>query len=833
MHPIDDDGPARAGRAPIVTSLLMLALPTMAFAQTVRGAVVAERTGEPLAGAFVVLVDEVGDRGNGVLAGPDGRFTIRAAAPGRYRLVTELIGFASTSTELLDLQPGPAVEYTIEVPVQAVDLAEIRVTGEARCESRPGAGAETFRLWEEARKALQVTQWGEEQRALRMQIRQYDRQLSPRGHAVREASERSRTGYYDRSPYESRPAEELDRLGYIREVGDNQYDYFGPDAEVLLSDVFMDTHCFRVVDAPDDEPGLIGLAFEPVRGRDLPDVEGVLWVDRGSAELRRLDFTYTRVPFADVRPDAAGGRVSFQRLATGMWIVDSWRIRMPLMALKQEPAWRSAQPTMEVVALNETGAEVQSVRGPDGTVLAQAAGATLYGTVFDSISAQPLSDATVELVGTERTTRTSMDGTYRFTDLPSGVYDVRFLHPELDLLGVDPAPSSVALESGQAVRLPLAIPSGPGIADAICGPEAGGAPAALVYGVVSDETETWPVRDAVVRLDATDGSAGRPRTVTADSQGVFRICVTPEAGRGLRVLGFRPGNAAAALAADPGPEASQTAVELAVDPPDIYRADLSVPVAAATVTATWSNVLTGAVVEESSHDPVAGATITLADSLGQPLASAVSDEAGHFRFAHPGQGSTFRLTVGHLGYAEASGEVTFGSRDELDIELVMAPRAIEIDPIVVVERRRDFLADRGYYLRKQRGLGRFIERETIERLRPSRIVDVLRREPGVQVLGEGLGQDIQFMGMKRAGGWSDNALMGGSGTGGIQCRPAIYLDGGLIRPGGDSEGYTHLNDVVPPELIEAIEMYRRVSEVPARFAGSGSTCGVVAIWTTR
>ena len=819
---------------PTLLALSALVLPSMLAAQTVTGVVIEERTREPLSGAFVVLEDSTGERTGGVLTDARGRFSVQAAAPGRYRLVAELIGFASTATGLLELTAGRAIEQVIEVPVQAVDLSGIRVTTEARCQPRPGSGPETFQLWEEARKALQVTSWAEQQGALRMQIREYTRQLSPGGHAVRDASDRARTGYYDRSPYRSRPAEELERLGYVRQAGENQYDYFGPDADVLLSETFMDSHCFRVVEGPDGEPELVGLAFEPIRGQDRPDVEGVLWVDRGTAELRRLDFTYTRLPFASGRVPEAGGRVEFQRLTTGTWIVSRWRIRMPVMAMKQQPAWRSGQPELEVMALNETGAEVQSVSASDGTVLAEAAGATLYGTVHDSVAGEPLSDALVELEGADRTTRTAVDGTYRFTDLPSGTYTVRFRHPFLDLLGIEPEPVRVALDAGQAARVPLAVPSGPAIAEAFCGDrsEAGLSPALLV-GVVSDESGTWPLRDAIVRIDPASG-AGAARTLTTDSAGVFRTCIEPAAGAPLRVAGFRPGQAAGALVADPAPETGETTVSVVVDAPGVYRTDLSVAVPAATITATWRNVLTGRVVEDRSREPVVGAAVTLADSAGGTVTTAVSDEEGRFQFPHPGVGTRYGLKAERLGYAPVEGAIAFTRRDQLDVELVMAPRAIELDPIVVVERRHDYLADVGYYMRKDRGLGRFVERDAIERYRPTRLTDILRRQPGVTIQGEGMGQDVQFMGMTRAAGFVGNSLLGASGTGGLRCRPSVYLDGALVRPGGDtSAGYVQLNEVVDPELVQAIEVYRRVSEVPPRYGGMEAACGVIAVWTTR
>ncbi len=805
-----------------------LGLPAQTAAQTVRGSVVDEGTGEPLVGAFIVLVDGEGQRHEGVLTNTDGRFVLLASRPGTYRLVAELIGYASTESGWLDLAAGSVETYAMEVPVQAVSLAGIAVRSESRCRPQPGSGPGTAELWEEARKALEVTRWGEQEDALNMRIVQYSRELSPNAHSVREASQQSRTGYFDQSPYVSRPAEELDRLGYIRAVGENEYDYFAPDAGVLLSETFLSNHCFRIVEASGEDEGLVGLGFEPVRGRDVPDIEGTLWLDQGTAELRRLDFRYTELPFRGVTSDEAGGRVEFERLGNGMWIVDRWRLRMPLVALQQQPGWRSAQPKLEVVALNEIGAEVQRVVDLDGNVLAQAEAATLYGEVWDSVAGEPLANATVTLEGTERRTNTSVDGTYRFNDLEAGTYTVTFSHPAVEVLGLEPTPRRVAVESGRAARLPLAVPDGRRIAEAVCAQEDG--PRSFVYGRVMDAGLTWPVSGAVVRLDP---GAGEPRTTTADDSGVFQFCVAPRPDP-VRVTAFRPSDAVRALSASAGDQVASAGLEVAAAEATTIRADLTVDAPEARVTATWSNVIRGTVVTEGGGDPLPGAAVTMTDTMGRPITTVVSNDDGAFQLPHPGQGTRFRLQAEHIGYADVTGAVDFGTRDELAVELVMATRAIELEPIVVVERRRDFLADMGYYFRKERGLGHFIERTDIERHRPADLTDIVRRTPGVSVQGLGMSRDILMVGAFRAGGWEERTIMGGSGTGGRDCNPAVFLDGALARPGGtESRQYTPFNQIVDPDMVEAIEVYRRATEVPARFSGEWATCGVIAVWTTR
>jgi hypothetical protein len=152
---------ARHASFQILVPVLLGVFAATAAAQTVVGRVVDDGTLEPLSAAFVVLQDQDGQRRGGVLTGTDGRFVVRAPAPGTYRLVTEMIGYAGVTSEDVELAAGQTVERTIRVPVRAIALDGIQVAAGARCRPRPGSGPETARLWDEARKALEVASWSE------------------------------------------------------------------------------------------------------------------------------------------------------------------------------------------------------------------------------------------------------------------------------------------------------------------------------------------------------------------------------------------------------------------------------------------------------------------------------------------------------------------------------------------------------------------------------------------------------------------------------------------------------------------------------------------------
>ncbi|MCK5489899.1 MAG: hypothetical protein KAI98_07915, partial [Gemmatimonadetes bacterium] len=135
--------------------------------------------------------------------------------------------------------------------------------------------------------------------------------------------------YAGRHPWRSVPITELEEHGYAREAEEGTY-FYGPDGEVLLSDQFLDSHCFRYRTGDDDI--VVGLAFEPVRQvDDRVDVDGVLWLNRETSQLRTLEFRYTGIE----RPTHLGtgpgpyGQMEFDQLPDGGWIVRDWWIRTP------------------------------------------------------------------------------------------------------------------------------------------------------------------------------------------------------------------------------------------------------------------------------------------------------------------------------------------------------------------------------------------------------------------------------------------------------------------------------------------------------------------------
>ncbi|MBI4539441.1 MAG: carboxypeptidase regulatory-like domain-containing protein [Gemmatimonadetes bacterium] len=366
--------PLRRGltlRCPLLVAVLFCAaLPLAGFkavsAQTVRGELVEEGTGYAIVGAFTTLLDEREEAVARWLTDAEGRFLLRAPGPGLYRVRVERIGYAGVDSPSLDLLADSVLPYRMAVRAEAVRLEGIEVEGERRCASRPDRNAETARVWDEARKALELAAWAERQRLFRYTVRRYVREVDPATLQVRRDSTWYHEGVY-RQPFVSMSAERLSTHGYVVASEDRTVVYYAPDALVLLSEPFLEDHCFRTQAGTGRRRGLIGLAFEPIPGRPVTEVTGVLWIDRTTAELRDVEIGYTGrgLPVAG---DRASGWIRFERLPSGAWIVRRWWIRMPLVRRAFD---RFAGPSgrEEVVTLREEGGEVVQIFTPDGELL--------------------------------------------------------------------------------------------------------------------------------------------------------------------------------------------------------------------------------------------------------------------------------------------------------------------------------------------------------------------------------------------------------------------------------------------------------------------------------
>ena len=307
---------------------ILLILPPPARAQTVRGKVVEDSVLLPVPGAFVTLRDTAGLVVAGSLTDSSGTFQLTGKA-GKYTLHVERLGYRSFSTAVFRLDTTQVRE--LRVSSAPVALPSLSIEARRKCKPANALGPEEILIWEELRKSLAVADWTATESGITYDIREYDlwRGLDNLD-VVERLNEKRYTVRTNHNPMATISPDSMLKRGFIIPVKDAASwqatdKYFAPDARLLLSSAFQETHCFAIeTDAA--RPGMVGFAFEGTGAIKPYDVEGVLWLDRSTHELRRLEFGYNRLPHSIPR-NRIRGAVEFVRLPSGRWLTSAWWMR--------------------------------------------------------------------------------------------------------------------------------------------------------------------------------------------------------------------------------------------------------------------------------------------------------------------------------------------------------------------------------------------------------------------------------------------------------------------------------------------------------------------------
>jgi hypothetical protein len=488
--------------------------------QEVRGTVVEGGSDTPVQGAMVVLLEGEVTLARG-LTGADGTFRISVERPGRYELRVDRIGYLSTYTQPFDLPDGGTIVRTVESQVEAVVLSGISVEASGRCELRPEEGRATAILWEEARKALETATWTSERGVYRFAWTRFRRELGPDARSV-VSEERTVRSERLPQPFVSVDAEILARDGFLRDDGDGLR-YAAPDASVLLSDAFLDTHCFRVASGRDGDEELVGLRFEPVPGRSLPEVEGILWLGARTGRLRSLEYAYVNLPW-DIGEHRAGGELFFEGLPNGTWIVHEWSIRMPRLVERRSGAGQLVG--HEVLGYRVDGSVVNVVATVAGEIVdRQSQPGAVLGIVADSLG-QPAAGARVWIAGTDFVAETGRDGRFAFAGVGEGTWSVGATLPSLERVGHPGTFAEIGIERGSSGELRMELPSARTAALTRCEAPSPDDPPTVLVGRVVDEAGR-PVAGAAVRALWSAGMTQEGVGLESDANGRFVVCGFP------------------------------------------------------------------------------------------------------------------------------------------------------------------------------------------------------------------------------------------------------------------------------------------------------------------
>lgn len=238
-----------------------------------------------------------------------------------------------------------------------------------------------------------------------------------------------------------------------------------------------------------------------------------------------------------------------------------------------------------------------------------------------------------------------------------------------------------------------------------------------------------------------------------------------------------------------------------------------------------AQTIRGKVVDQADGQPLRAASVLLLDSAGKEAAKIIlTDTAGMFRISAP-DGGRYRMQVSLIGYnGGTSDTVTVQDHERIDVELQLSTQAIALAPLVVKAKKKlpDHLEIVGFNERRKAGFGYFVGRNLIKRIRVGTLLDVLRLVPGVVV---------------SPGGFSGRGEVSMARSSSLRCRPTVYLDGVPVQSGGSGAGSRlglpdpRIEDLIEPDDMAAVEVYRGESEAPMQFGGKQTRCGVILIWS--
>ena len=312
--------------------------------------------------------------------------------------------------------------------------------------------------------------------------------------------------------------------------------------------------------------------------------------------------------------------------------------------------------------------------------------------------------------------------------------------------------------------------------------------AVRVTGRVIDAADGRPLAGAVVVLEGTDFR------VETDADGRFELNRVARGAYRLRLShpGYEP-------KADDFPVMRDGGVVVVMRPLAVEDDNLVTGIMGTLTASTDGSPLVGAAVRVDS-----GRRGVLTDDRGNFMVDELAPGPHVVEFAQIGY-ATRRDTVRVL-----PGRVT-------TVEASLSADPVRLDPLkVVVERREAALQDAGFYERRARGFGRFMDRELIEMRAPVEMTDLFAGLTGVTV--ETIGTSRRVVLRSGRVGLSDG-----------YCYPRVFLDNILVHEGGGVAA--GIDDLVNPDAVAGLEIYPSSAGLPARYASMSAGCGLILIWT--
>ena len=247
--------------------------------------------------------------------------------------------------------------------------------------------------------------------------------------------------------------------------------------------------------------------------------------------------------------------------------------------------------------------------------------------------------------------------------------------------------------------------------------------------------------------------------------------------------------------------------------------------------AAQGGIIRGTIVEAGTGRPVSDATVELVDGVSR-LAIVMTDSTGAFTL-QTASGRDAVLAVSRIGFTTHRRGIRLLGRVDNIGSIQLAPSAVKLDPIDV-PLESGVLEDRlkAYMHRRQLGAGYFLNEDRLKTATGAPLSQLLRMVPGIEVTNRAtaFGPLVFTNGNQIQNQLSPFRPQGSTPNSQRQIGPCpmqLYIDGRHFST--QDMGI----DIILPEDLIGVEIFRSVAELPAEFGGIHARCGVVSVWTRR
>lgn len=249
-------------------------------------------------------------------------------------------------------------------------------------------------------------------------------------------------------------------------------------------------------------------------------------------------------------------------------------------------------------------------------------------------------------------------------------------------------------------------------------------------------------------------------------------------------------------------------------------------------------IVRGVLYDDSTGAPLRGTVMLVDPATDAPVVYSPTDSLGTFELK--ARDGAYRIAAIHEGYTRiVSAPVTLRSGERMTIRVPIASSGDPRHQIGVVEHVRPAeaapgtgtptaLDHSGYAGRKLSGLGLHYDRRDFEKSTAATLGEFLQAVPGLFV---GDPTSTRSMRMTR----STNTALGRSSLASSlsTCHVGWFVDGYRVDLPGRADPMTDGLGQFDLRSIQAVEVFRGVSEMPAQFAAPDLNCGAIAIWTAK